>query len=66
MRDVSGESRAGRSDLIPTNSDAKLTPPSIRTVSPLTNQLLTKKRARVPMSVLEPAVSGFDPSSGGG
>ena len=42
------------------------TPPSIKTVSPLTNQLLTRNRTNAPMSVRDPAVTGAEPSSGGG
>ena len=36
------------------------------TVSPLTNQLLIRNNASAPTSVREPALTGFEPSSGGG
>ena len=42
------------------------TPPSMRTVSPLMNQLLTRLRTSAPMSVLEPWAAAEQPSSGGG
>ena len=38
----------------------------MRTVSPFTNQLLTRKRTSAPISVREPAGLGLEPSAGGG
>ena len=45
------------------NTSGQRTPPSIRTVSPFMNQLLTKHSTSAPMSVLDPAVVSGAPSS---